>query len=796
MEKYSIATKNETYSTCKFVKIPNLMKRTALFLLFSFMIASHAFGQTWVQDSIDRTAVGNNVRFNNYTWKVAMKKTHTDGYKYAMLYGMTSFHSGIFGSTNDYFASTIRNVFTNRYATNSEYNELRQIAVVPTLNTSANFSSTARTELPNNPPLASATGTTQDVIFLPTVQDVWDIDMNNNFNVAGTFGIMSSGQRLITRTPQTSPPNICGFRHTDGKTLEIDGGLPPNPNTQGNYQFRPCIWVRISPIAPVIDSITAPSAAICSGGNLTLSTPTVNANGFTITSQGWQIETSAGSFTNITLPHQIFYNDNGKKLRYYAIYSNDTVYSNEVIVTVNPLPMLTQPDSLTFCAEDYVSSISFTGTNLYSTVWEVISGSGISIGMNANNGTGNIAGFMTSNITSSPIEIALKVTPTSNAGCTGDAKIFTITVNPLTTVSHIVTRDTTILLGSSVNLNDLASAQNIENPVFNWYNSPFESIPIDPIIVPSDESSRYYFVSVAGDGYCEGGPETRKIVTVNVTNLEEIEICHGATVTFKATPTHGGTNPSFVWKKNNEIIVGAGDSIYSYRPESADTISCEVTSNADCASPATVTSVRVAIKFKPGSEGSTQITANDATICSGTTATLFASSTEITGEQIIRWYASATETTVLHTGKTYTTDVLTTTTTFYVSLEADDYCEGEANAIGRKAVTVTVKPYSNGSTMITVPDTTICLGERVTLEASAATATGTTTFRWYENEASTKVLRTGDTYTTEILTKTTTFYVSVEDDNYCEGLADATGRKAVTVTVTRRLKPSVSISIE
>jgi hypothetical protein len=108
------------------------------------------------------------------------------------------------------------------------------------MNNGAGLTNTSRTALPANPPLASASGATQDVLFLPTMQDVKDW----TFTVAGTF---ATTQRLIARNPyQTSPDNkLCAFNTSNNTSLQDDGGILATVSNT-NYQFRPCIWVSVS----------------------------------------------------------------------------------------------------------------------------------------------------------------------------------------------------------------------------------------------------------------------------------------------------------------------------------------------------------------------------------------------------------------------------------------------------------------------------------------------------------------------------------------------------------------------
>jgi uncharacterized protein (TIGR02145 family) len=57
--------------------------------------------------------------------------------------------------------------------------------------------------------------------------------------------------------------------------------------------------------------------------------------------------------------------------------------------------------------------------------------------------------------------------------------------------------------------------------------------------------------------------------------------CPGSSVTFTATPTDGGTSPSYQWKVNG-VNVGTNSSTYSYNPVDGDSVGCVMTSNLSC----------------------------------------------------------------------------------------------------------------------------------------------------------------------------------------------------------------------
>ncbi|WP_181304045.1 gliding motility-associated C-terminal domain-containing protein [Rufibacter sp. XAAS-G3-1] len=153
-----------------------------------------------------------------------------------------------------------------------------------------------------------------------------------------------------------------------------------------------------------------------------------------------------------------------------------------------------------------------------------------------------------------------------------------------------------------------------------------------------------------------------------------------------------------------------------------------------------------------------------ASICSGTTATLKAQG----DAPIFRWYASANANTPLATGATFTTPVLTATTTYYIETALNDVC---ANPV-RTPVTVTVQPLPTPPTLTPV---TICAGSSTTLQAAASTGT----VYWYATAAGTEVLATGNSFTTPALTETTTYFASTLSPENCF----SSTRSAVVVTV-------------
>lgn len=70
--------------------------------------------------------------------------------------------------------------------------------------------------------------------------------------------------------------------------------------------------------------------------------------------------------------------------------------------------------------------------------------------------------------------------------------------------------------------------------------------------------------------------------------------CSGASLTFTATPTSGGTTPAYQWKVDG-VNAGTGATFTSSTLTNGQSVTCVMTSNLSCASPTTATSTAVVI---------------------------------------------------------------------------------------------------------------------------------------------------------------------------------------------------------
>jgi hypothetical protein len=234
----------------------------------------------------------------------------------------------------------------------------------------------------------------------------------------------------------------AGFSATTKNISGIYAGEYNLSVSNGTCQTNSSFTITSNADLPFVSAISIPSA-LCEGNTLNPANPTVTANGSSVTSQGWQIETTAGGgiFGSLTLPYTVSYADNGKKIRYYATNSCGTAYSNEVNIPVTPLPTITsQPVSLTLCEGESGNLTVITSSPSPSYQWQY---SNNPVGpWNITNGVAGVSGHLTNQltITNAPIgynNFYVSCIITSNS-CSIQSDVVLITVNPIPATGDII----------------------------------------------------------------------------------------------------------------------------------------------------------------------------------------------------------------------------------------------------------------------------------------------------------------------------------------------------------------------
>ncbi|MCE7865024.1 MAG: hypothetical protein DYG99_15925 [Bacteroidetes bacterium CHB5] len=241
-------------------------------------------------------------------------------------------------------------------------------------------------------------------------------------------------------------------------------------------------------------------------------------------------------------------------------------------------------------------------------------------------------------------------------------------------------------------------------------------------------------------------------------------ICEGDNVTFSTAAT-GDTGLQYQWQEdrgsgftnltNSGIYNGTNTSTLQLFnvPVSFSTYvyRCEVT--GDVAAPVTTNTATLTVNAIPSAP-----TTTNSSLCGSGSMVLMASG-GANGQY--RWYTVSSGGTAIagEVNSSYTTPILSITTTYYVALN-NSGCESSRTAVTASILTTPSAPVTTGGSG--------CSGTSITLTASGGSAGQ---YRWYtvSTGGTPDATQQNNTFTTQPLTGTTSYYVSINNGT-CEGL--------------------------
>ncbi len=242
---------------------------------------------------------------------------------------------------------------------------------------------------------------------------------------------------------------------------------------------------------------------------------------------------------------------------------------------------------------------------------------------------------------------------TSSAACAVPVAVGSNTihfvVNPVTipAISIVAIPGATVCAGVPVSyFSTIASAGS--SPAYQWV--------VDGVLVPGATSATHTYVPSDGDSIrcvltSSDGCAAPSAISSNsidmtvhplvVPSLSIIAspsdtVCTGTPVVFSATASNGGTAPGYEWIKNG-AIAGASVATYTYTPANADSVRCILSSNAECATPTTVSSATITMVVDTFIIPTISIS-GITTAFAGTTVTVTATVAGAGSSYVINWY--------------------------------------------------------------------------------------------------------------------------------------------------------------
>lgn len=273
----------------------------------------------------------------------------------------------------------------------------------------------------------------------------------------------------------------------------------------------------------------------------------------------------------------------------------------------------------------------------------------------------------------------------------------------------------------------------------------FSSLVANPVILNADTINKGHYRVYASWYGCKSYPDSVLVNVLKVVPSVSINtgltdtICNGTTVNFVATPSSGGTSPSYTWQKNG-VMISSGSGYYSTSSLSNnDTIKVIMVSNAQCANPALVTNKTLMI-VKPLPARS--IASSNSPVCSTDAIALRAS-------------PSSSGATFHWTGPVgYTSALQNPTIASADSFKAGMYivyAELNGCVSATDTDTVVVLPSVLPAVSLSYsPSDTICAGQTLNFTASPVNGGTAPSYKWYRNGVLVTGV-TGNTYAADTL---------------------------------------------
>jgi hypothetical protein len=263
-----------------------------------------------------------------------------------------------------------------------------------------------------------------------------------------------------------------------------------------------------------------------------------------------------------------------------------------------------------------------------------------------------------------------RIVPSGATGGTFIASNYSITytsgnllVNPTLTASvSIGASATTICSGTSVTFT--ATPTNGGTPTYYQWKVNGSTVGTNTATYTTSALASGNTVSVVMTSNASpcltSSPATSNTITMTVNpslpasvsiGASATTICSGTSVTFTATPTNGGTTPSYQWKVNGSTIGTNSATYITSALANGNVVSVVMTSNASScltSSPATSNTVAMSVNV---SIGITSITPNVNHV-SGSATTTISTSGVVGSNAVVSWYTSSGQVGFLGTGLT------------------------------------------------------------------------------------------------------------------------------------------------
>ncbi len=253
--------------------------------------------------------------------------------------------------------------------------------------------------------------------------------------------------------------------------------------------------------------------------------------------------------------------------------------------------------------------------------------------------------------------------------------------------------------------------------------------------------------------------------TISIASNEGNVICSGSNVIYTASITNGGSNPSFQWKRNAQNVGYNSDTFSINTLNNNDIITCHLTSDANCATPATVIATGITMTVNSTAAVTANISANTGTtICTGTNVTFTANITNGGSTPIYQWKKNGNN--IGTNSNIYTDNSLLHNDVITCFVTSSSSC-ANPDTITSNTLTINVLSYQSPTiTIAASQNDTICNGTNVVFSTNITNGGNNPAYQWKLNGNNISGA-TNATYTTNTLTNNDTISCLLNSNYAC-----------------------------
>lgn len=327
------------------------------------------------------------------------------------------------------------------------------------------------------------------------------------------------------------------------------------------------------------------------------------------------------------------------------------------------------------------------------------------------------------------------ITPVAN-GCTGNTSTATITVNPVPAAPGAITGSATPC-ASSTQTYSVTGVSGATSYIWSLPSGWTGTSTTNSISVAVGANAGT--ISVTAVNACGNSVATTKAVTpvptvvpaITIVGNQPANLCSGASVTFTATTVNPGTTPAYQWTVNSSNV-GTNSTTFTYTPLNGDTVRCQLSSNATCATLVQVNSNGIIMNVLPLVSAALNIQVLENHICSDTAVVLLATPTNGGATPGYQWRVNNVN--VGTSNDTYSYfpvngDIVT------CILTTSAACTNPPTVISN-AVPMTIVQVTHPAINVTTsgPITGLTAGQTVTFTAVPTQAGASYQVTWYKND--------------------------------------------------------------